>query len=183
MATLTHIAHESLSLPHHEVDWEDISGSYQHLLMKIAARSDDTTGGTSYLSQFNLRFGNSSLDTGTNYSDTYMGAYSSNTALAGRSTGLNHIQRLWVPSSSVSGGTFGNMEIWIPNYTESNWKQIHVISAADTWSDSTYEWGYIHVAGVWRSTSAITHIQLEMYAGFDFVANSTFDLYGIAGAA
>ena len=59
MATLTHIAHESLSLPHHEVDWEDIAGSYQHLLIKVAARSDDTTGGTSYLSQFNLRFGNS----------------------------------------------------------------------------------------------------------------------------
>ena len=98
MATLTHIAHESLSLPHHEVDWEDIAGSYQPLLIKVAARSDDTTGGTSYLSQFNLRFGNSSIDTGTNYSDTYMGAYSSNTALTGRSTGLNHIQRLWAVS-------------------------------------------------------------------------------------
>ena len=42
MAVWTHIAHSALSLPAATVTWTGISGSYDHLLIKISGRSART---------------------------------------------------------------------------------------------------------------------------------------------
>lgn len=81
----------------------------------------------------------------------------------------------------ISGGTstantFGNLEIYIPNYTSANYKSYSVDSVAE--NNATNAQSAL-VAGLWSTTSAITSLNIAS-AGADIVANSTFYLYGVA---
>lgn len=183
MAAWTHIAHDSLSLPASSVTWSSISGSYDHLLIKMSARGSDTTGGTSTITDVEMRMGNGSVDSGTNYSDTYLGAYDT-TPISGRSTGQTDIQRIWIPSDSTTADTFSVTNIWIPNYTSTVGGKAAIISSSvENASTTTYLWGVIQVAGLWNpaTPAAVDHLHLRTTAG-NFMAYSTFDLYGILGA-
>jgi len=181
MAVWTHIAHSSLSLPASSVTWTSISSSYDHLHIKMSARSSDTTGSTSTLTDSELQMGNGSVDTGTNYSDTALLAYGGSNALATRSTGQDTIQRIWIPSDSTTSDTFSVTNIWIPNYTASGYKQAVITSSGENNTTTLYYWGNILVAGMWHSTSAVTHLKLNCTVG-NFMSQSSFDLYGIKGA-
>lgn len=81
-----------------------------------------------------------------------------------------------VPTSTATSNTFGNNEIYIPNYAGSSNKSY---SADGTMENNATE-SYMSLwAGLWSNTAAITSISLFCDAG-DFVANSTFSLYGLA---
>lgn len=184
MAVWTHIEHDEIvgGLPASSVAWSGISQSYDHLLLKMAARSDDTTGSTSTLSDAELQMGNGSIDTGNNYSDTFLLNYGvgSTYVLSGRSHGVDSIQRIWIPSNSTTANTFSVSSVWIPNYTGAGQKQAIVSSSGENASNTLYFFGNILVAGLWQSTSAVTHLKINCVS-HDFMANSTFDLYGIVG--
>ena len=181
MAVWTHIDHVAISPPVSSVAWTSISASYDHLLIKMSARSDDTTGGTSTLTDTELQMGNGSIDTGTNYSDRALLAYGAGNALTTGSTGQDSIQRIWIPSDSTTADTFSVTNIWIPHYTSSNYKSAIITSSGENNSTTLYYWGNIAVAGLWHSTSAVTDLRLNCVS-HDFSSRSTFDLYGITGA-
>jgi len=80
-------------------------------------------------------------------------------------------------ANSSTANTFGNSEIYIPNYTSSNYKSVswdavteNNATAADT----------LLVAGLWSSTAAITSITLSSLSSDSFLQYSTFSLYGLA---
>jgi hypothetical protein len=78
--------------------------------------------------------------------------------------------------STNTASTFGNTEIYIPNYRSSNNKSFSV----DTVSENNATTAYTGLfAGLWSTTSAITSLTFTPDSG-NFVANSTFSLYGIA---
>jgi len=78
--------------------------------------------------------------------------------------------------TSTTASTFSNVEMYIPNYTSANNKSFSVDSVVENNATATRT---SLAAGLWSNTAAITSITLTSGSG-NFVANSTFSLYGIA---
>ena len=77
--------------------------------------------------------------------------------------------------TSQTSSTFTNGEVYIPNYTSSNYKSF----SADNVTENNATTAYSHlVAGLWSDVSAITSITISSGANFD--SASTFYLYGIS---
>ena len=77
---------------------------------------------------------------------------------------------------SITSNTFSNNEIYIPNYTTSNYKSISIDKTLENNSSSNYILGF--AAGLWSNTSAISSITFTNASG-SFVQYSTFYLYGV----
>tara|TARA_Y100001947_G_scaffold2382_1_gene2132 strand:- start:130 stop:657 length:528 start_codon:yes stop_codon:yes gene_type:complete len=175
MAVWTHIAHTSLSLPAQTVTWSSISGSYDHLFIKASIRDD----GSNYLSWSLMRFND---DTTNAYGNTRL--YTSSNAPVSSTSYLHAESGCWgqIAGASATAGCFSNMEIWIPNYSNSTgFKSVLVHSVVESKSTTNSQWLISQDAHLWHETDAITQIDLLSYYD-DFVAYSTFDLYGIKGA-
>jgi hypothetical protein len=78
--------------------------------------------------------------------------------------------------NSATANTFGNGEIYIPNYTGSNNKS--VLSDGVGENNGTTSYQFI-TAGLWSNSAAITSIVLTPLVGTLFLQYSTATLYGI----
>jgi hypothetical protein len=80
------------------------------------------------------------------------------------------------PSSTATASTFSNTEIYIPNYTSSNYKSFIVDDIEENNSSTNY---YTRLgAGLIPTTSAITTLNFYISNGA-IVQYSTFSVYGI----
>jgi hypothetical protein len=88
---------------------------------------------------------------------------------------------LGVPSSDATASTFGNLEIYIPNYAGSNNKSASMDGVSE--NNATAAGMGLH-AGLYSSSSAITSITITPYNSptAKFVQYSTAYLYGISNA-
>lgn len=73
--------------------------------------------------------------------------------------------------------TFSNHDIYITNYTSSNFKSVSVDGVLENNATTAYS---SLQSGLWSNTSAITSIEIKSRADA-FIAGSTFYLYGIGG--
>jgi hypothetical protein len=78
--------------------------------------------------------------------------------------------------STATANTFGNTEIYIPNYTGSTNKSVSIDAVTENNATTAIT---ALTAGLWSNTAAITSISITPSGG-SFLANSTFSLYGIA---
>jgi len=78
-----------------------------------------------------------------------------------------------------TASTFSSTEVYIPNYTSSTNKSISADGVTEANQSNTLA---IMTAGLWSNSAAITSISFEPWQGgtFNFLAGSTFSLYGIA---
>lgn len=77
-----------------------------------------------------------------------------------------------------TSNTFSSVDIYIPNYTSSNFKSFISDSA---WENNSQSADVGMIAGLWSSTAAITELSFDSAsAGVNFVQYSTFTLYGIS---
>lgn len=86
--------------------------------------------------------------------------------------------RFYSSSSASNGSTFGNAQIYFPNYTGSTNKSFSIDSVSE---DNSATGGFVHLgAGLWSQTAAITSIAFtpRSSAG-NFAQHSTATLYGI----
>jgi hypothetical protein len=79
-------------------------------------------------------------------------------------------------SNTATASTFGNYELFIPNYLSSNNKSLSMDVANENNATKTYAQLQ---AGLWANTSAINRIDFGLVNG-SFVQYSTFSLYGLA---
>ncbi len=79
--------------------------------------------------------------------------------------------------ANATANTFGNSEIYIPNYRSSDNKSFSVDGVQETNATTAYA---VMIAGLWSNTAAITSVGLSPLTGPNFVAGSTFSLYGVA---
>jgi len=79
--------------------------------------------------------------------------------------------------ANATASTFGNSEIYIPNYRGSTNKSFSVDGVQETNGTTAFA---VFIAGLWSNTAAITSVGLAPLNGTVFLANSTFSLYGIA---
>lgn len=80
------------------------------------------------------------------------------------------------PNGATTSNTFGNCEIYIPNYAGSVNKSYSVSDVHETNGTQAYASA---IAGLWSSTAAITQVTFSLHFGSVFTANSSAFLYGI----
>ena len=148
------------------ITFTSIPGTYTDLLVKFSARSDRSAQPDSPI---RLYPNGSSTGITLRYIEGNGTSASSGTqAVFGAYIGE-------VPASTATASTFGNGEIYIPNYTSSNHKSIQsdVVTENNTTAVKTQMFAYL-----WSNTAAITSLQINDGLA-NFVTNSTFYLYGI----
>jgi hypothetical protein len=154
------IATTTLGSNTNTVTFNSISQSYTDLILIFG-------GNNTASADFRIQVGNSSVDTGTNYSRTFMFGYSGG-IVPSRDTSNN----FWIASSYTNPG---NAIINIINYSNTTTYKSALIRN-NIAPDIAYA-----SSNLWRSTSAINIITLSQPT-HNFTAGSSFTLYGIAAA-
>jgi hypothetical protein len=78
--------------------------------------------------------------------------------------------------NTTTANTFGSGEIYIPNYTSSNFKSFSMEGVAETNATAV---AMAMTAGLWSQTTAITSLQFVPGNG-NFMQFTTFSLYGVS---
>jgi hypothetical protein len=136
---------------------------YTDLVVKYSVRSSTTDQSAL------IRFNGSS----TGYSEKSL--YGTGSAAASYGQTASSIEVNYATTSSQTASTFANGEMYIPNYTSSNYKSVSIDDVQENNATAAYA---ILNAGLWSNTAAITSISIT--AGTSFVQYSTFYLYGVA---
>lgn len=148
------------------IEFTSIPQTYTDLLVKLSIRQTKSDG----YSEIYMKINNSSSNftikvitaTGTSPS-----SYNNTVGIVGSALGV-----------TSNGGTssFSNNEIYIPNYTNSNYKSYSadsvVVRNYSTWNPKDI------IAGVWSNTAAITSLLFES-PSYNIEQYSTAYLYGI----
>lgn len=153
------------------IDFTSISSVYTDLLLVVSVRTDRAAVGDG----LRLRVGNSSIDTGTNYSDRYLQGDGAS-ATSGSDSAATWIVSGISTAASSTASTFSNIEIYFPNYAGSSAKSISIDGASENAATTAYT---TLSAGLWSGTSAINIIKLLSANSANFVQYSTAYLYGI----
>ena len=151
------------------IDFTSIPNTYTDLVIKFSGRtatSPESSNWTSYQILLN----------GSSSSFTMKALIGTGSAVASTtsSSGVSNVPG-WTDSSDGTANTFGNAEIYIPNYAGSNYKSISGDSVTEM--NATAALAALN-AVLWSNTSAITSIKLQSPSG-NLAQYSTATLYGI----
>lgn len=149
------------------ISFSSIPATYTDLCLKLSARTARADASDVVAINFN---GSSSGITMKYLQGTGSSASSSSSSTY-----------IWtrVSAANNTSNTFGNAEIYIPNYAGGSYKSV----STDGVSENNATEAYTNlVAGLWSSTAAITSIALTSANGESFVQYSTAYLYGISNS-
>lgn len=152
------------------VTFSSIPGTYTDLLIAASARSDRSG---QYEDGVLLVFNS---DTANNYSSRVLYAVG-NTAYSSSTSAAASMWIAAVPGATPTASTFGNLDIYIPNYAGSTAKSASATAVSEN-NNSTNNWIGAH-AGLWSGTAAITSIEIKPRFGTKFDQYSSFFLFGI----
>jgi len=150
------------------IEFTSIPATYTDLVLKLSARTDRTSTTNNCFIQFNN-------NTSTVYFNRNLqGDGSSATSSSDASVAEAYIGA--VVGNTATASTFGNLEIYIPNYASSTNKsfssnQVNENNATAAVSNL--------VAGLWANTAAITSLKINAVS-FNFLQHSSATLYGIS---
>jgi hypothetical protein len=160
--TYTLIEAKTVSTAVASVEFTSIPATYTDILIKLSARSSRSAENDDLKLTFNSVI--------TDRTGLYLLGDGSSAA-----TGTATVNAGLIDGATATASTFGNQDIYIPNYASSNFKSISVDSVTENNATGAHASFF---ASLWSSTSAITSILLAPNAG-NFVQYSTFYLYGI----
>lgn len=162
VSTEVAIATTTLGSAASTITFSSISSAYTDLRLVLVAQ---TSGGANIGYRFNS-------DSGSNYSYTLLyGDGSSAGSYAQTGTDKNYVL-LWSSSATSPNWCLNTIDIF--SYAGSTNKTSLARASNDANGSGTIE----NVVNLWRSTSAITSIQLSLQAG-TFAVGTTATLYGI----
>ena len=81
-----------------------------------------------------------------------------------------------IVASTFTANTFGNGEIYIPNFTSANYKSVSIDAVTENNATESYTTLY---AGLWSNTAAVTSVSLAANGG-SWAQYSTFSLSGVS---
>jgi len=149
------------------INFSNISQTYTDLIVKMSVRSNQPSSTNSGLY---IYFNN---DSSSIYSATTIEGNGSSVASYRNSTGA-----IWyslATASTATSNTFSSIEMYMPNYTSSNYKSVVLDSVTETNSGTAYQ---DLAAGLYRSTNAITSVYISN-GGQTLAQYSEFSLYGV----
>ena len=150
------------------IEFTEIPQTFTDLVILSACRSDrnDPVGAT--VDSINVHFNNVT----TGFSTRHLAGDG-----ASASSGTNAAARAGLATAAGNtANTFGNSSCYIPNYTAAVNKSFSADGVTENNATTSYQFIY---ANLWENTSAITSVKLLPGAGTNWVAGSTFSLYGI----
>ena len=149
------------------IDFTSIPSTYTDLCLKVSFR-DGTYAST--LATAYYRFNG---DSGANYKLRWL--YGNGTAAGSALDNAATVQLIAnIPGNTATANTFGNAEIYIPNYTSSNYKSSSVDAVPEGNATGTYQ---SLCAALWSNTAAINRITIT--SDGNIAQYSTAYLYGI----
>ena len=148
------------------VEFTSIPSTYTDLLVKISSRDTQTTA---YWSNIFFTFNNSA----SGYSERIL-ANTDGSVVSANKTSQAQLSYVYGTDTSSTSSTFGNSEIYIPNYTSSNNKSVSMDSVSEN-NGTQIILGL--AAGLWANSAAITSIKFT--PNTKFAQYATFYLYGI----
>jgi len=166
--TYTLISSNVLSSSAASVTFSAIPSTFTDLVVRWSARSDRS----SVSDTMKLRINS---DSAGNYSWTYLLGNGS-VASSSQNSALDYISLGAADAATATSNTFANGELYIPNYLSSTKKPVSSINAQEDNTTAAQLWA---LASLWQGTAAITSVQLFPSIGPNFVAGSSFYLYGI----
>jgi hypothetical protein len=147
------------------IDFLAIPQNYTDLVLKISARDSSNTGDV--WDWMDLVFNNNT----SGYSARML--YGTGSAVGSVSNTTN-IKYTYYTASTSTANTFGNAEIYIPNYTSQNYKSISGDAVSENNATAAIA---VFEAGLWSNSSPINSIKLIPRIGFAQYSSAT--LYGI----
>ena len=160
--TYTLISSNTLSSSAASVTFSSIPATYTDLVLK-----------------FSIRGNRSSV-----YDQVYLDINGGGTAPSSRyvlgdgataSSGSSGNQISLANGSTATANTFGNGEVYIPNYLSSNYKPYGTNGVSENNATTAYASAF---ASLWQSTSAINSLVITVNSG-TILSGSSFYLYGI----
>lgn len=168
------IASQTLSGPEAAVTFSAIPDTFANLHITFQARSDDAaTEGDFMEMQFN-----GDVDANYDYTltRTTNTAVSSIPEIAQNAIGVSNIA-----AAAATAGSAGLGDISIPDYTGTVFqKQANVSGGYCDAQNAGNDTQVLAGVGQWRNTEAITSITFILSSGANFIAGSTFSLYGLS---
>ena len=158
--TYSQIATQTLGSNAATVTFSSIPGTYTDLVVIMSAKNTSSNNN----GKFTLNNDTSSL-----YSNTYLYGNGS-VAGSGRITNNSDFY-----TADISTSNYGSMSIHLMNYANTTTYKTVLLRGNDAGLNAA-AW-----VGLYRSTSAITRIDISSYGG-DLASGSTFSLYGILAA-
>jgi hypothetical protein len=167
--TYSLIEAKTLSSATATVTFAAIPATYTDIHLRICGRSSQAVDSWQ---QIYINLNGSTTD----YSTKALIGYNSGTQAFGNNS--PYINAIWGVSGSASlANTFGNIDIYFPNYAGSNLKSVISNFAGETNASDGALGG---ISGhVWANSSAISSFAITNSSGENFLTNSTFYLYGI----
>lgn len=147
------------------MSFSSIPGTYTDLLLKTSARTDGSS------QNIKVTFNGSS----SGYSERWVYGGGTSGTGSGSATTNGYFYIYYTTQSSDTANTFGNSELYIPNYAGSNNKSVSEDAVEETNGNVVY---MALGAGLWSNSAAITSITLTPLGG-NFTQYSTAYLYGI----
>jgi len=164
-STYEPIATNTLGSAAATVTFSSIPSTYTDLVLVISARMSGGGGASAIQAQFNS-------DTASNYSFTLMTGDGS----SADSSRASSQTQMAVGLATDTAGQWSSNIIQVMNYSNTTTNKT-VLARAGIAGDRTRA-----IVNLWRSTSAITSILIINNGSVNFVAGSTFTLYGIKNA-
>jgi hypothetical protein len=113
----------------------------------------------------------------TTSSYSYRALYGTgSSAFSDSSSGQTEIQSARINDTSSTSNTFGNYQIYIPNYTSTTNKSLSFDAVTENNATATY--GHL-VAASFTTSSPITSLAIKIAGGNSFAIGSTASLYTI----
>jgi hypothetical protein len=150
------------------VTFSSIPQTYQHLMVRMSARSDSGADRDALLFAINGD---------TNAANYWRGSASrSNNTTSGDTGSASRTFPLSCTGGTAVANVFSATEITLSRYTQSVTKLLgFYASSTDSDSDSTLTIGSL----IWPFNSAITSLTISPSSGGNFVAGTTVNLYGL----
>jgi hypothetical protein len=142
------------------ITFSSIPQTYTNLVIKMSGRTNRGVDFDSITMTFN----------GSSTGITWLTLFSDGTTVTSGTA-----QRFWVNSTTQTANTFGNADIYIPQYTSANYKTTSIDVVTE--NNATYSFAEM-LTQLWSNTAAITSIELAPQFGSAWLEYSTFYLYG-----
>lgn len=153
-----------------DITFTSIASTYTDLVLKCSIRSAQA----SIVEGIYVRFNS---DTGANYN--YRRLYGNGASAVSDSVNGTLGAPIFIDGASATASTFGNLEIYIPNYAGSAQKSFSADAVVENNGTTAYA-GIM--AGLWTNTAAITSVTLKSENAVNFLQYSTAYLYGVKNA-
>ena len=160
------ISAQTLSSASASVTFSSIPQTFTDLKCVMSVRTTNSATNGSVLVGFN------GTSNSTNWSIRYL---EGSGASASSGTGTSGVVG-YPPAANATASTFGNLEVYVPNYTASVNKSLSVDSVMENNATTAYA---DLIAGLWSNTAAISSIEITPGSG-NFAIGSSFYLYGIS---